>query len=66
MDSPNKNPPRRTRKRRHSPKQLSERPITIDSCAGQITVSAEKTRGCQVVITLPDGMTVSQPPPPHQ
>lgn len=59
-------PKERRRKRRHSPKQLSDRPLTIE-CSGPITISGEKRDGTmQVVLTFPDGAVVVQPPACHE
>ena len=50
------------RARRHSPTQLMERPVTIPTCAGSVTISVEpKGRHYRVRIDYPDGTDVDQP-----
>ena len=50
------------KRRRHSPRQLQHRPVTVTNC-GPVTVSTE-LRGKQVVVVIEhsDGATVEQPP----
>ena len=52
------------KKRRHTPKQLIERPITIYACSGPVVVGAEIVAGVAMVqLSYPGGLTVEQPPP---
>jgi hypothetical protein len=51
------------RKRRHSARQLIDRPITVPNCAGPIIIGAELVRGMPVVqISFPAVVSLEQPP----
>lgn len=51
------------KQRNHSANQLKERPVTIETCSGPLTIQTrEDGSKITVVILHPDGLTVIQPP----
>ncbi len=53
---------KRRRARRHTPTQLMERPIRVQTCEGVVVVSVEP-RGLhyRIRIEYPDGLMIDQP-----
>lgn len=53
---------KRRRARRHTPTQLMDRPVTVPTCAGTVTISAEpRGQHYRIRIEYPDGLTIDQP-----